>query len=147
MRTARAIGQTAASAALVICLLVLIGAHAFGLPFISPIGSTVLSLFSPWLIVVPIAIGALEIRLWRASHSRGALLLMIMAVAATGWASVALARMLAEFHHHGVPINLVRTFGMRVLPRSRSDDDVVYGTWQDQALHLLVYKPRTATTG
>jgi acetyl esterase len=147
MRTARAIGQIAASAALVICLLVLIGAHVYGLPFISPIGSTVLSLFSPWLLVVPIAIGALEIRLWRASHSRGALLLMIMAVAATGWASVALARMLAEFHHHGVPINLVRTFGMRILPSSRPDDDVVYGSWQDKPLHLLVYKPRTPTTG
>jgi acetyl esterase len=147
MRTARAIGQIAASAALVICLLVLIGAHVYGLPFISPIGSTVLSLFSPWLVVVPIAIGALEIRLWRASHSRGALLLMIMAVAATGWASVALARMLAEFHHHGVPINLVRTFGMRILPSSRPDDDVVYGTWQNKPLHLLVYKPSTVTTG
>jgi acetyl esterase len=147
MRTVRAIGQAAASAALVICLLVLIGAHVYGLPFISPIGSTVLSLFSPWLVVVPIAIGALEIRLWRASHSRGALLLMIMAVAATGWASGALARMLTEFHNHGVPINLVRTFGMRILPGSRPDDDVVYGTWQDQPLHLLVYNPRTATTG
>jgi acetyl esterase len=146
MRTARAIGQAAASAALVICLLVLIGAHVYGLPFISPIGSTVLSLFSPWLVVVPIAIGALEIRLWRASRSRGALLLMIMAVAATGWASVAVARTLAEFHNHGVPINLVRAFGIRLLPRSPPDDDVVYGTWQDQPLHLLVYKPRTATT-
>jgi hypothetical protein len=72
MRTARAIGQTAASAALVICLLVLIGAHVYGLPFISPIGSTVLSLFSPWLVVVPIVIGASKFgygaRRTRAAH-------------------------------------------------------------------------------
>ena len=27
------------------------------------------------------------------------------------------------------------------------DDDVVYGTWQDQPLHLLVYKPKSATPG
>jgi acetyl esterase len=145
MRVARAIGQIAASAALVFCLLVLIGAHFYGLPFISPIGSTVLSIFGPWLVVVPVAIGALEIRLWRASHSRGTLLLMTMAVAATGWGSVALARMLAEFHNHGVPINLIRAFGMRVSPDSRPDDDLVYGTWQDQPLHLLVFKPKSVT--
>jgi acetyl esterase/lipase len=135
----------AASAALVICLLVLIGAHAYGLPFISPIGSTVLSVFGPWLVVVPIAIGALEIWLWRTAHSRGSLVLMIAAVAATGWASVAVARMVAEFQKHGVPINLVRAFGMRVLSDSRPDDDLVYGNWQDQPLHVLVYKPSSVT--
>jgi acetyl esterase/lipase len=106
-----------------------------------------LSIFGPWLVVVPIAIGALEIRLWRASHSRGTLLLMTMAVAATGWGSVALARMLAEFHHHGVPVNLVRTLGMRVVSRSMHDEDLVYGTWQDQPLHLLVYKSRSTAPG
>jgi acetyl esterase len=147
MKIARTIGQIAAGAALVICLLALIGAHAYGLPFISPIGSTVLSVFGPWLVVVPIVIGALEFRRWRASHSRGALVLMSLAVAAAGWASVALARMVAEFHHHGVPINLVRTFGMRVVSGSPPDDDVVYGTWQEQPLHLLVYKPRPAPPG
>jgi acetyl esterase len=147
MRIARTIGQIAAGAVLVICLLVLIGAHAYGLPFLSPIGSTILSIFGPWLLVVLIAIGAFEILVWRASHSRGALLLMMMAVAATGWASVALGRMLAEFHDHGVPINLVRAFGVRVQPGSRPDDDLVYGTWQDQPLHLLAYKPRAAALG
>ena len=147
MRIARTVGQIAASAALVICLLVLIGAHAYNLPFISPIGSTVLSIFGPWLVVVPLAIGALELRLWRASHSRGTLLLMIVAVAATGWTAVALARMVTEFHHHGVPINLVRAFGIRFSPGSRPDDDLVYGTWQDQPLYLLVYKPRTPARG
>jgi acetyl esterase len=147
MRIMRTIGQIAAGVVLIICLLVLIGAHAYGLPFISPIGSTVLSIFGPWLAVVPIAIAALEIWRWRASHSRAALVLMTLAIVATGWASVALARMVAEFHHHGVPINLVRTFGMRVLPRSPPDDDVVYGTWKDQPLHLLVYKPKFAIPG
>jgi acetyl esterase len=147
MRIAHAIVQIAAGAALVICLIVLIGAHFYGIPFISPIGSTVLSIFGPWLVVVPIAIGVFEFWRWRASHSRRALLLMSLAVAATGWASVALARMLAEFHHHGVPVNLVRAFGMRILPGSRPDDDVVYGTWQDQPLHLLVYTPKATTSG
>jgi acetyl esterase len=147
MRIARTIGLTAAGAALVVCLLVLIGAHVYGIPLISPIGSTVLSIFAPWLVVVPIAIGAFEIWVWRASHSRGALLLTTVAIAATGWASVALARMMAESRNHGVPINLVRAFGMRVVSGWRPDDDLVYGTWQDQALHLLVYKPRATTPG
>ena len=145
MRIARTIGQIAASVALVVCLLVLIGAHFYGLPFIAPIGSTVLSIFGPWLVVVPIAIGALEWRLSRASHSRGTLVLMSMAVAAAGWASVALARMVAETHRHGVPINLVRAFGLSAPQGSRPDDDLVYGTWQDQPLRLLVYKPSSST--
>jgi acetyl esterase len=143
----KVIGQIAAGAVLLVCLLVLIGAHAYGLPFIAPSGSTVLSIFGPWLLVVPIVIGALEIWAWRATRSRGALVLISLAVAAAGWASVALARMAAEFHHHGVPINMVRTFGMRFLPGSWRDEDVVYGTWQDQPLHLLVYKPKSAATG
>jgi hypothetical protein len=108
MRIARTIGQLAAAAALVICLLILIGAHLYSLPLLSPIGSTVLSIFGPWLVVVPIAIGAIELGVWRAWHSRAALVLMIVAVAATGWASLALARMVAESHNHGVPINLAR---------------------------------------
>jgi acetyl esterase len=147
MRIAKTIGQIAAGAGLVICLLVLIGAHLYGLPFISPIGSTVLSIFGPWLLVVPIAIGAFEFWVWRTAHSRGVIVLMSMAVVAAGWTSVALARMVAKFHEHGVPINLVRTFGMRVIASSRSDDDVVYGTWQDRPLHVLVYKPTAATPG
>jgi acetyl esterase len=143
MRIARAIGQIAAGVALVICLLILMGAHVYGLPFIAPIGSTVLSIFGPWLVVVPIAIVALEILVWRVSHSRGALLLMTMAFAATGWASVALARMVAESRSHGVPISLVRAFGVRLIGGWRPDEDLVYGTWQDQPLHLLVYKAAT----
>jgi acetyl esterase len=147
MRIARRIGQIALGAALVICLLVLIGAHVFSLPFISPIGSTVLSIFGPWLVAMPMAIGALEIWLWRRSHSRGALVLTMMAVVATGWASVALARMVAQSQQHGVPINLLRAFAVRVLPGWRADDDLVYGTWQDQPLHLLVYKPKSVALG
>lgn len=147
MRVVRAIGHIAAGAALVICLLILVGAQFYGIPFVSPIGSTVLSIFGPWLIVVPIVIGAFETWRWRASHSRGTLVMMSMAVAATVWASVAIARMLAEAHGHGVPINLVRAFGMPALRGSRPDDDLVYGTWQDQTLHLVAYKPRSATAG
>ena len=147
MRLARAIAQIVAVAALVICVLVLIGAHFYGLPFISPIGSTVLSIFAPWLVVAPIAIGVFELWMWRASRSRTALATMIIAVAAAGWASVAVARMVAEFHHYDVPINLLRTFRIGVSPGSRPDDDLVYGTWQDRPLRLLVYKPMAPATG
>jgi acetyl esterase len=144
MRIARIIGLMAARAALVICLLVLIGAHVFGLPFISPIGSTVLSIFGPWFVIVPIALGALEIVVWRAWHSRGALWMMSMAAVTTVWASLALARMVTESQNHGVPINLVRALRVEILPGWPADEDLVYGNWQDQPLHLLVYKPRPA---
>jgi len=144
MRILRLLGLIAAGLVLLICLLVLIGAHVFGLPLVSPIGSMVVSVFGPWLIVVPAAAGASAIWVWRASHSRAALVLTIMAIAATGWAVVPLARMMAECRDHGVPIKLLRAFGVRVLPGWRPDDDLVYGTWQDQPLHLIVYKPTRA---
>jgi acetyl esterase len=147
MRIARTIGHIAAGAALLVCLLVLVGAHVYGLPLISPIGSTVLSIFGPWLVVVPFAIGAIEFWRWRAAHSRGALLLTSLAIAATGWASVALARMLAETRGHGVPVSLVRAFRLGLSAGSRPDEDLVYGTWQDQPLHLVVYKPRPLGAG
>jgi acetyl esterase len=147
MRIACAIWRIAAVAALLICVLVLIGAHFYSIPFLSPIGSTVLSIFGPWLIVVPIAIAAFEFWGWLASHSRTALLITTIAVAATGWASVAVARMLAEFHYHDVPVNLVRALGVRLIGGWRSDEDLAFGTWQDQPLHLLAYKPRSATPG
>ena len=147
MRVVRTIGRIVAGAALVICFLVLFGAHFYGIPFISPIGSTVLSVFGPWLVVVPLAIGAFEFWGWRASHSRTAFLITTLAVAATGWASVAVVRMLAEFRYHDVPVNLVRAFGVRLISGWRPDEDLVYGTWQDQPLHLLIYKPRSAPPG
>ncbi len=147
MRVVRTIGRIVAGAALVICFLVLIGAHFYGIPFISPIGSTVLSVFGPWLVVVPLAIGAFEFWGWRASRSRTAFLITTLAVAATGWAAVAVVRMLAEFRYHDVPVDLVRTFGVRVISGWRPDEDLVYGTWQDQPLHLLIYKPRSTTPG
>ncbi len=130
------------STALLLCLLVLIGAHFFGLPLISPIGSTVLSFFGPWFVIVPIAICAFELRAWRASHARGALVLTIMAVVATGLASVSFARMLAVAHRHGVTIDVARTFRLQPIAAWRPDDDVVYGNWKDQTLRLLIYKPK-----
>jgi acetyl esterase len=147
MRIARALGQIAAVTALVICVLVLIGAHFYDIPFIAPIGSTVLSVFAPWLVVVPLAIAAFEFWWWRGSHSRSTLVITAIAVAMSGWASVAVARMLAETQRHGVPVSLVRAFGMKVSPGSRPDDDLVYGTWQDQPLHLVVYKPKALAPG
>jgi len=62
-------------------------------------------------------------------------------------ASVALARMVAESHNHGVPINLVRALGVRVISGWRPDDDLVYGSFLDQALRILAYKPKAFTPG
>jgi acetyl esterase len=144
---ARAIGQTVACAALAICLLILIGASFYGIPLLSPIGSAVLSIFGPWFVVAPLAIAAFEFSRWRAVHSRTALVITTLAVMATGCASWAVARMVAVSHNHGVPIDLVRAFALRVISGSRPDDDVVYGTWQDQPLRLLVYRPRQSAPG
>ena len=144
MRIARIIGLIAAGAALLLCLLVLIGAKFFGLPLISPIGSMVLSVYGPWLVVTPLALGLFAMLVWRASHSRGALVLIVAAIVAAGWASAFLAQIMTVCREHDASISLLRAFGVRVLPGWRADDDLVYGTWQDQPLRLLVYKPVSA---
>lgn len=141
MRIARIIGLVAAGLVLVLCLLVLTGAQFFALPLVSPIGSMVVSVYGPWLVVVPAALGLFALLSWRASRSRGVLVLMVMAIVAAGWATVSLAQIIAECRQHGASVSLLRAFGVRVLPGWPADDDVVYGTWQDQPLHLLVYKP------
>jgi acetyl esterase len=143
----RAIGQTVACAALAICLLVLLGAYFFGIPVLSPIGSAVLSIFGPWFVVAPLAIAAFEYSRWRAAHSRTVLMITTLAVVATGCASWAVARMVAQFHDHGVPINLVRAFAVGVSQDARPDEDLVYGTWHDQPLRLVVYRPRQSAPG
>ena len=55
--------------------------------------------------------------------------------------------MVAESHNHGVPINLVRALGVRVISGWRPDDDLVYGSFLDQALRILAYKPKAFTPG
>ena len=146
-RIVRAIGLIAAGVVLSVCVLILFGAHIYGLPLISPIGSTVLSVFGPWLIALPVAIGALVGWSWRASRSRSTLVLTIVAAAVTVGNALAVARMVIEAHHHGVEINLVRAFKMGVMPNWRPDDDFVYGTWNNQPLHLAVYRPGNAMPG
>ena len=146
MRIARIIGLIVAGAALLLCLLVLIGAQFFGLPLISPMGSMVLSVYGPWLVVTPLALGLFATLAWRASHSRGAPVLIVMAIVAVGWASASLAQIMTVCREHGASISLFRAFGVRVLPGWRADVDLVYGTWQDQPLRLLVYKPAAAAS-
>ena len=147
MKIARILGLIAAGAALAICLVVLSGAYIFGLPLISPIGSTVMSFFGPWLIVVPLAIGAFELRAWRATRARAELVLSIMAMVATALAAVAFTQVLTVAHRHGVTINWVRTFELQPIAAARPDDDAVYGGWKDQPLRLLIYKPKLAAAG
>ena len=146
-RITRAIGLIVAGVVLSACVLILIGAHFYGLPLVSPIGSTILSLFGPWLIALPVAIGALLGWAWRASHSRSTLVLTLVAAAVTVGSALTVTRMVIEAHHHGVKINLVRAFGMRVMPAWQPDDDFVFGTWQVQPLHLVVYRPSNAMPG
>jgi acetyl esterase len=55
--------------------------------------------------------------------------------------AAAVARMLPAAPHHGVKVNLARAFAVRILPGWHPDEDVIYGTWNDQPLHLIVYKP------
>jgi hypothetical protein len=145
MRIARLIGLIAAGVLLSACLLILLGAHFYNIPVISSIGSMLLSIFGPWLIAMPLGAGVFAARVWRASHWRSALVLMIAAAVAAAWGAAAVSRMVFEARHHGVRINLVRAFALRILPGSHPDEDLIYGTWKDQPLHVIVYKPIETT--
>jgi acetyl esterase len=146
MKIVRAIGWVAASVVLLVEFLCLTGAHAYDIPLLSPIGSTAVSVLGPWLVVVPLLIGALCVRR-RASLSRGILFIVIVAATDVAWASVTYLRTAAEFHKHDVPIDVMRAFGVGVLPGWRPDEDLAYGTWQDQTLRLIVYKPKAVAPG
>jgi acetyl esterase len=141
MRIARLMGLIAAGAVLSACLLVLVGAHFYSIPFVSSIGSMLLSIFGPWLIAMPLSAGVFAAWVWRRSHWRSALVLTFAASVAAAWGAAAVARMVLEAHHHGIGINLARAFALRILPGWHPDEDLIYGTWEDQPLHVIVYKP------
>jgi acetyl esterase len=146
-KIARIIGLIAAGAVLSVCLLILLGAHFFKIPVLSSIGSIALSTLGPWLIATPLGAGVFAAWVWRTSRGRGALVLTLAAAVASVWGAAAVARMVLEAEHHGVRINLVRAFAVRVLPSWPADEDLIYGTWKDEPLHLIVYKPVQATPG
>jgi acetyl esterase len=140
-KIARVIGLIAAGVVLSACLLILVGAHFYKIPVVSSIGSMLLSIFGPWLVAVPLGAGAFAAWVWRASHSRSALVLTIAAAVAAAWGAGAVARMMLEAHDHGVMVNLARAFALRILPGWHPDEDLIYGTWKDEPLHVIVYKP------
>jgi acetyl esterase len=145
-RIAQVIGLIAAGAVLSACLLILLGAHFYGIPILSSLGSMVLSIFGPWLVAIPLGAGVFAASVWRASHRRGALLLTIAAAVAAAWGAAAVARMVLVAQHHGVKIDLARAFAVRILPGWHADEDLVYGTWKDQPLHVAVYTPNATRT-
>jgi acetyl esterase len=140
-KIAREIGLIAAGMVLSACLLILLGAHVYKIPILSAIGSTLLSIVGPWIVVVPLAAGVVAAWVWRGSHRRSALVLMIAAAVASAWGAAAVARMVLEAHHHGISINLMHAFAVGVLPGSHPDEDLIYGSWKDQPLRVIVYKP------
>jgi hypothetical protein len=137
-RIAQVIGLVAAGVVLSACLLILLGAHFYEIPVLSSIGSMLLSILGPWLVVTPLGAGGFAAWVWRVSHRRSALLLTITAAVATAWGATAVARMVLEAQHHGVKINLARAFAVQILPGWHADEDLVYGSWKDQPLHVDV---------
>ena len=84
MRIARVIGLIAAGVVLSACLLILLGAHSYKIPLLSSIGSMVLSVFGPWLAVMPLLVGVFAAWVWRGSHSQSALRIEHFARLASG---------------------------------------------------------------
>ena len=121
--------------------LLLLGAHVYSMPYLSPWGSLLLNWFSPWFVVLPLFAAAL---IWIAGPRsrrglRKALSLFAMAVAGIG--AIAVGRMAAVARDNGVPIDLVRTLASHPPLRQAPDHDIVYSHFDGEPLGLVLYKP------
>lgn len=121
--------------------LLLLGAHFYSIPYLSPYGSIFLNWFSPWFIVLPLFSAAL---IWIAGprsrrRLRKALSLIAVAVAVIG--AVAVGRMIAVARENGVSIDLVRALGSHPPLPEAPDQDVVYSRFGGEPLNLVLYKP------
>lgn len=121
--------------------LLLLGAHVYALPYLSPWGSLLLNWLSPWFVVLPLFAAAL---IWFAGPAnrrglRKALSLFAVAVAVIG--AVAVGRMVAAVQEHGVPIDLARTLGSHAPLPETPDHDVVYSRFEGEPLGLVLYEP------
>ena len=121
--------------------LLLLGAHVYSMPYLSPWGSLLLNWLSPWFVVLPLFAAGL---MWSAGprnrrRLRKALSLFAIAVAVIG--AVAVARMVATAREHGVPIDLVRTLGSHAPLPEAPDHDIVYTRFEGEPLGLVLYEP------
>ncbi|HEY1146334.1 MAG TPA: alpha/beta hydrolase, partial [Allosphingosinicella sp.] len=121
--------------------LLLLGAHLYALPHLSPWGSLLLNWLSPWFVVLPLFAAAL---IWFAGprERRGLRkALSLVAVAVAGIGAVAVGRMVAAAHEYGVPIALVRTLGSHAPLPDAPDHDIVYSRFNGEPLGLVLYEP------
>lgn len=125
----------------VVFALLLLGAHVYSLPYLSPYGSLFLNWFSPWFVVLPLLGAAL---IWIAGPKsrrrlRKALSLFAIAVALIG--AIAVGRMVAVARDNGVSIDLARTLASHAPLPAAPDHDVVYSSFEGEPLGLVVYVP------
>lgn len=120
--------------------LLLIGAHVYSLPYLSPYGSLLLNWFSPWFVLLPLFGAAL---IWLGGPGsrrrlRQGLGLFAIGVALVG--AVAVGRMVAAARGHGVPIDLARTLASHAPLPALADHDLVYARVEGEPVRLLLYE-------
>lgn len=142
---ARWLALTAGGLMAVALALLLLGAHVYSLPALSPYGSLLLSWFSPWFVVLALFGAALI--WWAGPRSRRRLRqrLSLFAVAVSAVGAIAVGRMVAAAHDNGVPVDLARTLASHAPLRAAPDHDVVYSSFEGEPLGLVVYEPDRQT--
>lgn len=126
--------------------LLLLGAHFFHVPLLSPYGSLILSWFSPWFVVLPLVAAAL---IWWGGprlrrQLRTGLSFFAVAVAAVG--AIAVGRMVAVAGNNGVRINLAHALASHAPLAVAADHEAVYSSFDGKPLRLAIYQPAAAQT-
>ncbi len=121
--------------------LLLLGAHVYALPYLSPAGSLLLNWLSPWFVMLPLFAAAL---IWiggprfRPGLRKGS---GLFAIAVTVIGAAAVGRMVVAAHASGVPIDLVLTLGSHPPLPEKPDHDIVYSRFAGEPLGLVLYEP------
>lgn len=126
--------------------LMLLGAHVYALPLLSPYGSLILSWFSPWFVVFPLIAAALI--WWGGPRARRRLRtwLSFLAVAVAAVGLIAVGRMVAVADDNGVRIDLALALASHAPLAVAADHDAVYSSFAGKPLRLAIYRPAGART-
>lgn len=122
-----------------------LGAYAPRLPHVGPLGSLILSLTGPWLIVVSLISLALILA---GSPDRGPITMFFAALSTLTLiaAGAANLQMLGAAHRAGVAVNFGSTFNLRAVTRPGVVDATEqYALDGQNPLTVQVYRPRTRT--
>ncbi len=128
---------------LVLCALLVLGAHFPEINYAGGFGSLALSLWPAWFILVPAFSAAM---LWQFSNGRLRTVLTVLALLTALGASLVLARLVTVARANEVSLTVKNAFGFSdSLETATPDEVVVYTRDQGEDLTLRIFRPKGST--